>query len=361
MKIDLSIVVATLNEEQNVKLLYNLIKASLDTKLKWEVIFVDDDSADDTVIKVNRLIEKNSNIKLIKRLNSRGLSSALIDGALSSNAKYILFMDSDLQHNPKFIFGMYERINRENLDIVSASRFSQNKKIGLVDKRYKISILVNKIINKIFNINMLDSLTGFFIIEKKFFNKSVKNLSNKGFKLLLDIILSNKEYIKNQEITFEFNKRHSGFSKLDNKIIIDFIYLIIDKLIGWIVPARYILYSIVGSLGVIVQIVSFYLIYNQLNLFFSISNIISIFIAMNFNYNLNNIFTYSDLRLRGKKYIKGMFLFYFFCGFGALLNFFTSQIIFSLFSLDFFSVIIGAVIGSIWNYSMNTSFNWKNH
>ena len=175
------------------------------------------------------------------------------------------------------------------------------------------------------------------------------------------IILSNKEYVRNREITFEFKKRHSGYSKLDNKIIIDFIYLIIDKLIGWIVPARYIFYSIVGSLGVIVQIVSFYLIYNQLNLFFSISNILSIFIAMNFNYNLNNIFTYSDLRLRGKKYIKGMFLFYFFCGFGALFNFFTAQIIFSLFSLDLFSIMIGAVIGSIWNYSMNTSFNWKKH
>ena len=130
-------------------------------------------------------------------------------------------------------------------------------------------------------------------------------LSKKGFKLLLDIILTNKKNIKLTEIPFVFKERHSGKSKLDNKIIIDFVYLIIDKLIGKLIPTRYVMYSIVGSLGILVQMVFFYLFYNKLNFSFSISTIFGIFAAMNFNYNLNNVFTYSDIRLRGKKYIKG--------------------------------------------------------
>ena len=244
--------------------------------------------------------------------------------------------------------------------MISASRFLK-KKLSVKDFRYKISIIVNNLINKIFNIKISDSLTGYFIIESSFFNKHVNNLSAKGFKLLLDIVLSTKKIIKFDEIPFTFDQRYSGKSKLNNKIIIDFVYLIVEKIFGRYLPARYIIYSFVGTMGVFVQLISFYFANDIFKLSFAISVGISIFIAMNFNFNLNNIFTYSDLRLRGKYYLKGIFLFYFFCSFGAIFNFVTAETLYEISDLTFTSVFMGAVVGSIWNYSMNNSFNWRDN
>lgn len=359
MKKNLSIVVATYNEGLNIFPLYENIKQNLDKKIYWEIIFVDDNSKDDTIKNINHLQIQYNNVFLINRKNQRGLSFALIQGALSVTSDLILFMDADLQHNPKYIIKLYENIYKTNYDIVSASRFLNNKTDLNLKNRYKISKTINVLINKIFKIKLTDSLSGFFVIKNNFFKKIHSKLSSSGFKILLDIIISSKGNLKMKEIEFKFNKRKKGYSKLDSKVTIDFIYLIIDKLIGKIIPARYILYSFVGSIGIIFHIITFYLTYSFLKLDFTISNLISIFVAMNFNYNANNLFTYSDLRLRGIHYITGMLFFYFVCSFGALYNFLIAKMFFEFLNIAYLSVLIGAIVGSIWNYSINNAFNWR--
>lgn len=357
MKNNLSIVIATLNEEGNIQELYNEIDNNLKKiDITWEIIFVDDDSSDRTVDIINQLRDKYDNVFLIKRYDKRGLSSALITGALSSNSNYILFMDADLQHNPKYIIDLYNRIKNSNYHLVSASRFMNNKKI-LNNKRYRLSNLVNIILQKLFNIKYNDILTGYFIIEKKFFLKHLRKFSSKGFKILLDIILSTKHLIKYDEIPFNFQPRFSGTSKLNNKIVIDFVYLVLDKTIGKFIPARYIIYSFVGLTGAFFQLLSFYFLFKILN--FNLSLIISIIIAMSINFILNNEFTYSDLKLKRLNFFYGLIKFYFFCSFGALFNFLTAKLTFEYSSIIFFSIFLGALVGSIWNYSMNKSFNWK--
>ena len=179
----------------------------------------------------------------------------------------------------------------------------------------------------------------------------------KGFKILLDIILSTKNFIKYDEIAFNFEPRFSGNSKLNNKIVIDFVYLILDKTIGKFIPARYIIYSFVGLTGAFFQLASFYFLFKILN--FNLALIISIIIAMSINFILNNEFTYSDLKLKRLNFFYGLIKFYFFCSFGALFNFLTAKITFEYSSIIFFSIFLGALVGSIWNYSMNKSFNWK--
>ena len=96
MKKDISIIIATLNEENNVNILFDKIKNLLKNDFSWEVIFVDDGSQDRTLGQIKNIRNENNNVFIISRLNSRGLSSALIQGALSSNSEYILFMDADL-------------------------------------------------------------------------------------------------------------------------------------------------------------------------------------------------------------------------------------------------------------------------
>ena len=359
MKKDLSIVIATLNEEGNIAKLYKEISNSLkNTNLSWDLIFVDDNSNDKTIDEINLLREIDKNILLIRRFNKRGLSSALLQGALSSNSKYILFMDADLQHNPKYIENLFSAITTSDANLVSASRFLKKQNF-LNKKRYKASIIVNRILQKITKLSFSDILTGYFIIEKKFLFENFNKFSTTGFKILLDIILSTKKTIIYKEISFDFEPRYKGNSKLNNKIIIDFVYLILDKTLGKILPARYVIYSFVGLSGAILQIVSFYILYNILG--FNLSLALSIVIAMSINFILNNEFTYSDLKLKGVNFFYGLFKFYFFCSFGALFNFLTAKTLYDYLSIIYLSLFFGALVGSVWNYSMNKSFNWKDN
>ena len=102
MKKNISIVIPTFNEKDNIIQLFDEIKNCLDnTNISWEAIFVDDSNNDETTNVIRSLQNNESNVILIKRIENRGLSSALIQGALSSSSEYVLFMDADLQHPPK--------------------------------------------------------------------------------------------------------------------------------------------------------------------------------------------------------------------------------------------------------------------
>lgn len=357
MKKNISIIIPTLNEKENINKLFYEIKKNLDNQnIIWEVIFVDDSEDNQTVNEINKLQNIENNICLIKRFENRGLSSALIQGALSSNAEYVIFIDGDLQHPPSKIKNLYDEIRNKNLDIVSASRFLERNEF-LHQKRYRASLFVNYLLKKLFKINYSDVLTGYFIVRNQFLKKNYKKLSNIGFKLLLDIILTTKNTIKYSEIPFKFQKRYSGESKLNSKVLIDFITLIIDKLIGKIIPARYFIYSFIGSLGVIFQLGIFYILQFFLN--FISSLLFSIILTIFFNFILNNEITYSDLKKRGKLFYMGLIKYYFFCSFGAVFNFIIAKMLYDNLLNIYFAVLIGAFVGSVWNYSMNTSYNWK--
>ena len=83
-------------------------------------------------------------------------------------------MDGDLQHPPDTILSLYNEINKNNYDLVSASRFLNENKL-LEQKRYKASSFVNFLLRKLFKINYSDVLTGFFIMDRNFFINNYKN------------------------------------------------------------------------------------------------------------------------------------------------------------------------------------------
>lgn len=354
MKKNLSIIVGTLDEENNINKLFQEIKKNLEkSELSWEIIFVDDSKDNKTSNVINELRNTENNIYLIKRHHNTGLSSALTLGALSSNSDYVLFIDADLQHPPEKIIDLFTEIYNNNLDLVSASRFLEINKL-LYKKRYRASLFVNYLLKKLFKINYSDVLTGFFIINQKFLYKNYKSLSNIGFKLLLDIILSTKRSIKYSEIPFEFKKRYSGESKLNSKVVIDFITLIIDKLFGNSSLGRYFIHSFIGSLVIIFQMSIFYILYYFLNFHYSL--FFSIILTIYFNFIINNEISYSGLKKIGKFFYIGLIKYYFFCSFGAIFNFILAKNLFDNYFNVYLAVLLGALVGSLWNYSVNKSY-----
>ena len=96
--IELTVVVPTFNEVDNVEPLIQLLGAALEG-IEWEVICVDDDSPDGTAAKVRQIGQRNPRVRCIQRIGRRGLSTAAIEGMLASSAPYLAVIDGDLQHD----------------------------------------------------------------------------------------------------------------------------------------------------------------------------------------------------------------------------------------------------------------------
>src|SRR5262249_13069716 len=93
----LTIVVPTLNERDNVKPLIALLDTAL-ANVNWEVMFVDDDSTDDTARRIRALALVDPRVRCIQRFGRRGLSTACIEAVLARSAPYVAVMHADLQH-----------------------------------------------------------------------------------------------------------------------------------------------------------------------------------------------------------------------------------------------------------------------
>ena len=224
MNIRISIIIPTLNEEKNIfKIYYKIKKYFLDKS--YEIIFVDDKSSDNTRYKILSLSNQYSNVRYIFR-KERNLSTAFLDGVNKAKGKYIVLMDSDLQHNPTDINQMLNILNNTNYNFVIGSRFLKNSEYYSVTIKSKIRILLSKLfiflINILFKIRMSDPLSGFFMCKKDSL-KGNGNLYKNGFKILLYYLIVKKKILKIKEIPININKRLYGNSKLNIKIFLIFI------------------------------------------------------------------------------------------------------------------------------------------
>ncbi len=223
-----SIVVPTLNESKNILDLVNGISRFLNKKIKYEIIIVDDNSNDGSGLILNKISRKKKNFKFFIRKEKKDLSKSIIFGIKKTKFENLIIMDGDLQHNPKYLPILINEFQRNKLDILVATR-NFKKREGLSFVRYVVSKLLIFFINLLFKKQTSDPMSGFFLIKKKFFNKSKKKLYGKGYKILLDIILSCKtKKILDYQIKFKIRKKNK--SKMNFIVVMHLILLIFSKL-----------------------------------------------------------------------------------------------------------------------------------
>ena len=119
---ELSIVIPTFNEVGNVGILVEKLEAQFDG-LRWEALFVDDDSSDGTRDALILLAQEKPHVRMIQRIGRRGLSSAVVEGILSTTAPYIAVMDADLQHDESLLPAMLDVLRDSDTEIVVGSRY----------------------------------------------------------------------------------------------------------------------------------------------------------------------------------------------------------------------------------------------
>lgn len=119
-KKDIAIILPVFNNEKTIfKITQIIIKACSKIKKKYEIIFVDDGSTDQSWSKICKQNSINKNIKGINFMSNFGQHNAIIAGLELSNAKYNVVMDCDLQDNPKYIWNLYYEIIKKKNDVVA--------------------------------------------------------------------------------------------------------------------------------------------------------------------------------------------------------------------------------------------------
>lgn len=353
---DLSVILPTYNESGNIsEIIYQLNKIFEKTNLTHQIVFVDDDSTDGTFSIINEYVKNNNHIYGLLRIGRRGLSSAVIEGIVAADSQNIVVMDSDLQHDPSKIIEIIKLLS-EGADLVVCCRDFDDIK-GLSRKRKIISKVGNWIVNITLKTKVSDPLTGFFGINKDKFQSLVRNLDPLGFKILYEIMVSDNS-LKVVELKFKFNERFSGESKLSTKVFIDAIELVLKNTIGRYVSEKFIIFCLVGLVGALFHTLILYLLFCVYAYSFILSQGIATFLAIVMNYINNTYVTFRNQKpLNG--FYKGLGKFIFICSIGALFNLIISKYLFDKNIYWLISGLIGALIGSVWNYSISRFIIWK--
>jgi dolichol-phosphate mannosyltransferase len=353
---ELTIVVPTFNERDNVKLLIARLDAAL-RGIEWEVLYVDDDSPDGTAAKVRELAQTDPRIRCLQRIGRRGLSTAVIEGMLASSAPYLAVIDADLQHDESLLPRMLATIKAEGLDVVIGSRHVAGGGVGDWDRsRVKISGFAARLARLIVAADLTDPMSGFFMLSRPAFERAVRHLSGQGFKILLDLFASTPVPYQFKEIPYVFGRRQHGESKLDSLVVWEYLMLLLDKLVGRYVPARFVLFAAIGGSGVVVHFLTLY--FGLKVTEFPVAQALATVVAMTTNFALNNMLTYRDRRLVGRRFVTGLVSFYAVCSLGAVANVGIASAAFAHHYTWWVSGLAGAAVGVVWNYAVSSVFTW---
>jgi dolichol-phosphate mannosyltransferase len=356
---ELTVVIPTLNERDNIEPLVDLLDAALDT-VNWEAVFVDDDSADGTAERIRNISQRDRRVRCLQRIGRRGLTTACIEGALATSAPYIAVMDADMQHDEKLLPQMLAILKNEPMDIVVGSRYVTGGGIGSWDTtRANLSVFATRLSRIICKTEIADPMSGFFMLRREVLEGVLRRLSGQGFKILLDILASASRPLRLKELPYEFRERKRGESKLDVLAAWEFIMLIADKLIGHIVPVRFALFAFVGGIGLVVHMATLWFALTIVGAAFDPAQASAAVVAMTSNFFANNLFTYRDRRLRGFALVRGLFTFYAICALGTVANVGIAGYVFSRNEVWWLAGLAGVVVGSVWNYAVSSVFTWK--
>lgn len=357
--LQLSVVVPTFNERDNVELLFRKLEAAL-AGVAWEVIFVDDNSPDGTWQVVREMARRDPRARCIRRIGRRGLSGACIEGILASGAPFAAVMDADLQHDETQLAKMLSLLESNAADLVIGSRYIEGGSADSFDRqRAGISAIATQVAQKALKIEVADPMSGFFMIRRDRFEQLAPEFSTQGFKILLDVIATARGSLRIVEVPFTFGSRLHGESKLDSMVALDFLGLVLAKFSHDVLSLRFILFALVGSTGVVVHFVTLFVVLKLFEQPFAEAQGAAALVAMTSNFILNNFLTYRDQRLKGFAIVRGLLLFYLVCGVGLLANVGVAFAVYNEHITWWLAGAAGALMGVVWNYAMSGLFVWR--
>jgi dolichol-phosphate mannosyltransferase len=355
----LSVVIPVYREAANVVPMVERLHAAL-AGIAWEAVFVDDDSPDGTTAAVRAVAARDPHIRCIRRVGRRGLASASIEGMLSVSSPYVAVMDGDLQHDETILPAML-RAAQEGADIAIGSRHVAGGAAsgGFSAARGALSDAGTRLAQALLPVPVADPMSGYFLLRRDLVEKAAPRLTGRGFKILLDLLLTVPKTVKVVEVPYSFRAREHGDSKLDVTVLMEFAGLLLDKLSGGLVPLRFVAFAAVGGVGGWVDMRGLRLLMLA-GAAFGPAQWAATLVAMTANFVLNNGITYRDARLRGTALWRGLAVFYLVCGIGAAANVGIANLLMRDGALAWgLAGAAGALITVVWNYAVSSTLVWR--
>lgn len=356
---DLSLIIPTLNEGDNIASLVQRVDGALGSR-DYEIVFVDDNSKDNTAGIIKNLSSRYP-VSVIVRKQKKGLASAVIDGMEKAEGKTIGVMDADLQHPPEVLPSLLAKIE-EGADMVVASRYVEGGAASPDWSRLrriisKGAILLSHVLLPTTR-HVKDPVSGFFVFDKRI--AAGTDLRPTGYKILLELLVQGK-CRRVAEVPYTFGIRGGGQSKLSARQQLYYLKHLYSLMRRTGETNRFIKFCLVGLSGVFVNMGLLWLLTEIAGIKYFLSAAVSIESSIISNFLLNNVFTFGDRRSPGRgETLRRLLKFNLVSLTGlainmAILVFLTEVIgIYYLISHAF-----GIAAAALWNYILSTWWTWK--
>lgn len=367
------IIIPTYNEKDNIENTINDLEAvfkKVPQGFEPHILIVDDSSPDGTADIVRKLLKKYSSLHLFVNKEKKGLGAAYIKGfkyAMDKLGADLVFeFDADGSHQPKYIPGMLKEISK-GADVVIGSRYVPGGRMpkdwGL--NRKLISFFGNLMCQTIlFTFQYKDMTSGYRVSKTKFLKKiDLDNLLSKQFAYKIHLYYAlHRLGAKIVEHPIEFIDRTKGKTKFPKNNIIDSMRVIFTLRLRE--SRKFLQVCVVGFIGSIVQFSIFNFL--RLRMLPEYANAVAVEFAVITNFIINNIWTFKEEKIYFNQLKRLVFKFLQFnlVSLGSILiQFIVMKIGVSILGrsllLENILVMVGILIGLIWNYTMYTRLIWK--
>jgi dolichol-phosphate mannosyltransferase len=363
----LSLIIPTYKESGNISSLIDKLTALLDNIIpqEYELIVVDDDSPDFTWKVALALTADYPQLKVIRRTEEKGLSTAVIRGWQVARGEILGVIDADLQHPPETLINLWAEIER-GADLAVASRHVEGGGVSdwSVIRRFLSRgaqtlglIILPNVIGRV-----SDPLSGYFLVRRRCLIGCT--LSPLGYKILIEVLGRGKiGWIG--EVGYVFQERQEGESKVTKTQYIDYIRHLIRLRLSLWQFTRFIRFGVVGFSGVFVDMTFLYLLSDPSTLALPLtrSKIIAAELAIINNFLWNDAWTFKDISQQqpGKRQkIKRFIKFNIVCLAGLIINVLLLNFFFNVFGLNrYFANFLAIAFVTIWNFWLNLKLSWR--
>ncbi|CAI6362059.1 unnamed protein product [Macrosiphum euphorbiae] len=223
-----SILLPTYNEKENLPVIVYLIHKYLEiSEIEYEIIIIDDGSPDGTleVAKQLETIYGKDKILLRPRGKKLGLGTAYIHGMKHATGDFIIIMDADLSHHPKFILDFIKKQAEQDYDVVTGSRYIGNGGVSGWDFKRKLVSRGANFVSQLLLRPKVSDLTGSFRLYKKpVLEKLIESCISKGYVFQMEMMVRARQLNYTiGEVPITFVDRVYGESKLGGSEIVQFV------------------------------------------------------------------------------------------------------------------------------------------
>ena len=360
-----SLIIPTFNEAKNVAKIVQQLSNLLDEIVPgaYELIVVDDNSPDGTWKIAEDLIPLYPQLRVMRRVEEKGLSTAVIRGWQVARGEVLGVIDADLQHPPELLAKLWGEVQRGG-DMAIASRHVEGGGVSdwSVIRRFLSRgaqtlglLILPEVIGRV-----TDPMSGYFLIRRKCI--AGREMSPVGYKIQVEVLGRGRvPWIG--EVGYVFQERQEGESKVTWKQYVDYIRHLIRLRFSIGPVARFFRFGLVGFSGVFVDMIALYFLSDVGGLRLTRSKIIASELAIINNFLWNDLWTFGDISRRqpGKRQrLRRLLKFNVVCLAGLILNVLLLNLFYNVFGLNkYVANLIAIAFVTVWNFWLNLKLSWR--